>query len=104
MKNRQEDANIPTAIVSTVTPDTSRSNMGRPKYLISENTLVHFKELGFPWKEIADLLLVSRWTILRRVKEYGLQEILGYSKVSDDELDIIILDYRKNMAFHVANL
>jgi len=41
------------------------------------------------------MVLVSRWTIQRRVKEYGLENVLGYSTLSNDELDSLILEYRK---------
>ncbi len=41
---------------------------GRPKYNISEETLIGFRSLGFTWKEISTMLMVSRWTIHRRVK------------------------------------
>ena len=34
---------------------------------------------GFTWKQVADMLLASRWTIRRRVVEYGLQETTGFS-------------------------
>ena len=33
---------------------------GRPKYIISEEKLVFLKQLGFTWKNIATMLLVSR--------------------------------------------
>ena len=39
------------------------------------------------------MLLVSRWTIRRRVIEYGIQEITGYSDISDEELDTIIQQF-----------
>ena len=36
------------------------------------------------------MLLVSRWTIRRRVVEYGIQEITRYSSITDEELDTIV--------------
>ena len=33
------------------------------------------------------MLLVSRWTIRRRVVEFVLQDVTGYSHISDEELD-----------------
>eukprot|EP00794_Sanderia_malayensis_P013450 gene13450-14831_t len=33
------------------------------------------------------MLLVSRWTIRRRVVKFGLQDVTGYSHISDEELD-----------------
>ena len=40
---------------------------GRPKYHISQDILLYFRNLGFNWKEIATMLCVSRWTVKRRV-------------------------------------
>ena len=33
------------------------------------------------------MLLVSRWTVARRVKEYGIEHVTGFSNITDDELD-----------------
>ena len=40
------------------------------------------------------MLLVSRWTLRQMVLEYGILDLVGFSKVSNDELDNLILDYR----------
>ena len=69
---------------------------GRPKYVISEGTLIYFRDLGFKWKDIAAMLLVSRWTISRRVEELDLKDVTGYSEISDVELDKIISDFKKH--------
>ena len=76
--------------VSTLT----HSGPGRPKYEIPEEHLLYFKSLGFTWNAIADMLLVSRWTLRRRVIEYGITDLVGFSKISNDELDNLIRDYR----------
>ena len=39
------------------------------------------------------MLGVSRWTIHRRVAEYGLEDIRGFDHLSDEELDEIIKGY-----------
>ena len=67
---------------------------GRPKLDIKKETLLNLKNLGFTWKEIASMLLVSRWTVGRRVKEFGIENITGYSDISDDELDRLIINIR----------
>ena len=41
---------------------------GRPRVRIQEETLLHFQNIRCSWKEIAELLMVSRWTTLRRVR------------------------------------
>ena len=69
--------------------------LGRPKVDISQDTLVHFRSLGFKWNYIADMFLVSRWTIRRRVVEFGLSDVLGYSTISDDELGRFDSEYRQ---------
>ena len=43
-------------------------------------------ELGFSKQQIARLLGVSRWTIYRRVREYGLYHVSAFSDLSDAEL------------------
>ena len=68
---------------------------GRPKVNISQDPVVYFRSLGFKWNYIADMFLVSRWTIPRRVVKFGMSDVLGYSNVSDDELDSFISEYRQ---------
>ena len=49
------------AVYSTKSPATSeRMGPGRPKFIIEEEALLQFRSLGFTWKDIASLLLVSR--------------------------------------------
>ena len=67
----------------------------RPKVNISQDTLVYFRSLNFKWNYITDMFLVSRWTIRRRVVEFGLSEVLGYSNISDNELDRFVSGYRQ---------
>ena len=60
---------------------------GRPKLGINENVILELRSLGFKWKDISDMLLVSRWTIIRRVIEYGIQDVTGFLQLSDEQLD-----------------
>ena len=69
---------------------------GRPKVSISETALRDLRELGYKWKEIAKMLMVSRWTIYRRVKELNLEDVTGYSKLTDEELDQKIAELKKS--------
>ena len=39
------------------------------------------------------MLGVSRWTISRWVRDYGLQDFTEFSKLSDNELDKIVEDF-----------
>ena len=59
----------------------------RPKYEIDEETLLHFRALGYKWKEIAELLLVSCWTLWRRVGELGISEETGFTMIGNTDLD-----------------
>lgn len=76
--------------------------MERPKCIINENTLIHLRSLGYQWNEIAAMFLVSRWTIYRRVKELGIEELLGYSNMSDDELDTIVRNFKASHGIAVG--
>ena len=75
---------------------------GRPKYIISEEKLVFLKQLGFTWKNIATMLLVSRWTIYRRINQLGLHEVTGYSNLTDEELDNIIIRFKQEHGISVG--
>ena len=59
----------------------------RPKFDIYEETLIELRSLGFNWNEIAQMLLISRWTIQRRVAEFGLEHLSKFDEISDDEVD-----------------
>lgn len=74
-------------------------NVGRPKISISAELFVELKNLDFNWTEILSMLMVSRWTIQRRVKELGLTWIglLNYSDITDDELQ------KSDMAFFLVD-
>ena len=42
---------------------------GKPKFEISAEVILELRSYGFTWKQIADMLLASRWTIRRCVVE-----------------------------------
>ena len=42
-------------------------------------------ELGFSWIKIGEMLGVSRWTIHRRIEEYGLPNMAGFHHMPDEE-------------------
>ena len=79
------------AVYSVTSPEVSRSgSVGRPRYLISEEVLLHLRSSGFTWNKIAQMLLVSRWTLRRRIVECGLEEVTGFSMISDAQLDDLV--------------
>ena len=57
--------------------------------MISQQQVISLKELGFPWKKIAQLLGVSRKTLLRKRKEFSMS-LPKFSEIDDDCLDDII--------------
>ena len=63
---------------------------------------MHFRDLGYSWKNIAAMLLVSRWTISRRVKELGIEHVTGFSKIDDNELDELISNFKQQHGFAVG--
>ena len=76
------------AIYSLEKPPTVHTGLrGRPKLDVDENVVLELRSLGFKWKDISDMLLVSRWTIRRRVIEYGIEEVTGFSQLTNEELD-----------------
>ena len=82
------------AIYSLEIPKVERTgHPGRPKFEINENVLLELRSYGYSWKQISNMLLVSRWTIRRRVVEYGLQDATGYSALSDERLDMYVKQF-----------
>ena len=74
-----------------LTVDTKRP--GRPAYHIPKEVLVELRGLNFSWCKISDMFGVSRWTVKRRVQEYGLSDLQEFSNISDERIDDIIKDY-----------
>ncbi len=83
---------------------TCERDVGRPKYLIPEELLLSFRQIGYTWKEIAAMLLVSRWTVMRRVNELGIRDLTGYSEISNEELDQLIITFRQHHGSYAGRL
>ena len=82
------------AVYTLESPPVSRTNnIGRPKLEISEHVLLELRSLGFKRKQISDMLLVSRWTIRRRVVEFGIEETTGFTDITDSELDGLVQQF-----------
>ena len=73
----------------------NHNGTGSPKYEIPEEHLLYLKSFGFTWNTITDVLLVSRWSFERSGAGilYGITDIFGFSKISNDELNNLIRDY-----------
>jgi predicted transcriptional regulator len=76
-----------------VTEGRNPGEVGRPKFCIQSEVLEDLRSLGFSWTKIAMMLGVSRWTISRRVKDYGLEDMCGFSQLSNEELDRLVRNY-----------
>ena len=85
--------NRPTAVAQVSIASTCTGRAGRPSFQIPQEMLEDLRGFGFSWQTIADILGVSRWTIYRRVQEYGLKSMTDFSLMSDGELDNIISEY-----------
>ena len=70
----------------------NRGQARGPRVRIQEEILLHFRNIGYLWKELAEFLLVSRWTILRRVREYGIENQTTFSSITRD----FSRDFKKN--------
>ena len=57
----------------------------RPRFDIPGEILKELRELGFSWIKIGEMLGVSRWTIHRRIEDYGLQNMAGFHHLPDEE-------------------
>ena len=83
---------------ATLVPDlgprsTTRDGPGRPRFIIPSYLLQNLRTIGRNWNLIARMLRVSRWTIYRRVQEYGLGSMTTWTDMTDDALDEIIRSY-----------
>ena len=64
---------------------------GRPKFNIPKEQLGFLIEQHFSTPAVADILGVSRRTVVRRLREFGLSCRAVYSLMSDEQLDKIML-------------
>ena len=72
---------------------TYSGNAGKPKINVSKELLVGIREIGHSWETIAGMLMVSKSTILRRVKEFDLHHLNRFTDITDEELTIIIQSF-----------
>ncbi len=83
----------PTCTFASNPPPTLNNGLrGRPTFQVSRQPLEGLLELGFNFRQIAELIGVSERTIRRRRELYGLPIENTYSNISDEELDGIVAD------------
>ena len=81
---------FPTAVANNVCSMVKSDGTGKPAFDISAELLEDFLSLGISYTRISEMLGVSRWTVSRRIKDYGLEDFKSFSKLSDDELDKVV--------------
>ena len=88
----------PTTLATSSVTITKKWNEkpGQPCFEIPAEMLEELRTLGFSWTKIAELLGVSRWTVARRVDQYGLGDVRGFDHLSEEELDEIRSTYIAN--------
>ncbi|XP_066936550.1 uncharacterized protein [Clytia hemisphaerica] len=75
------------------TPRVNDNRPGRPKFIIPRDILINLREMGNSWTKIAEMFMVSKSTILRRVQEYGLENFGRFSDISDMELNQVVRSF-----------
>ena len=73
-----------------------KDGRGRPKLDIKPEQLEHLLHLGFNCPKIADVLGVSLSTIRRRMSEFGLSVTALYSTITDQELDSLVSQIKRD--------
>jgi hypothetical protein len=66
---------------------------GRSGYYIPKDSLVELRGLNFSRSKISRMFGVFRWTMMRRVNEYGLSNLQRFSIISDKRIDEIVRGY-----------
>ena len=72
----------------------SNRQRGRPRFQIHREQIVYLRSMSFTWHQIAELLGVSRMTIHRRYREFGLHEELGRNRMINTDLDTLLREMR----------
>ncbi len=71
-------------------PASIQPNSGDQGFKLTSETLEFLRDSGFKWTDISKMFGVSRSTITRRVREYGLQSSQTFSDISDTDLAEVI--------------
>ena len=70
---------------------------GRPKFDITQEQIEYLRYLSFSWSSISSLLGVSRMTLYRRKKQFGISST--NSSLTDSELDERIREIRRELPY-----
>jgi transposase len=72
----------------------TRNECGAPMFEIPRSVLECYLEQNLTIEEISKILSVSKSTIYRRMRQYGLSK-MEFSNITDDELDQVLSDITK---------
>ncbi len=87
-----------------ITVSLERGNSGRPTVVVSKEYVYELLNLGLSVKCIANFVGVSRWTLQRRMNDWGFSVRDLYSDLTDDELDALVSGHsRQQPACWVPN-
>ena len=76
----------------------AREGRGRPRVIVSREQLQYLRGLNFSWTQISELLGVSRMTVYRRRRDFGMEDIDEAARsISDSELQRLLQVMRREM-------
>jgi Integrase core domain len=67
-----------------------QSTGGRPKLLLDWPTILGYRDAGYTWHDIAELMCISSRTLQRHRRENNIQDPKPYAAITDIELDAVI--------------
>ena len=70
--------------------------IGRPRLTVDIEDIEYLRSVHFSWTKISQILEISRSTLYRRLDEFNLSCDLTFSNISDQELDTIITDIKRD--------
>lgn len=97
--NKLQEEDLPSSTANSawrpITVNTG--SVGRPALDIPKETLKMFLNYGFSLIKISEMLGVSRKTVSRRIKHFGLlEEVPRYTNISNEDLDAVVSEiYRE---------
>ena len=78
------EASFTLAYHVSTTPSRQR---GRPRFVIRGEQILYLRSMSFTWTQIANMLGVSRMTLYRRCRQFGLYEE-PRTRISDSEMRV----------------
>ena len=70
------------------------SSVGRPSLIISREQVEYLMDCNFTVKEMSDILGVSKRTVERRMSQYELTNMNGFTAINDERLDAIVSEIK----------